>query len=148
MLGFSVAHLATPRMRDAADLLVVTPNGHFAVVECTTGLLKAENKLAQLHARAESVRRSLASSNSGHLRVLPVIVTSRPAAEIKADVEAAERLGISIATREVLDEALNRTLIQPNADQIYLEAEQTTAAALAKYQREPVLPLGNQNFST
>ena len=52
MLGFSVAHLNTRRTRDAADLLVTSPAGHFAVVECTTGLLKAENKLSLLHERA------------------------------------------------------------------------------------------------
>jgi hypothetical protein len=71
MLGFSVAHLNTRRTRDAADLLVTSPAGHFAVVECTTGLLKAENKLSLLHERAEAVRRSLAVSNRSHLHLLP-----------------------------------------------------------------------------
>ena len=49
MLGFSVVHLrSTTRMQDAADLLATTPSGHIAVIECTTGLLKAEDKLALL----------------------------------------------------------------------------------------------------
>jgi hypothetical protein len=68
MLGFSVAHLGgTPKTRDAADLLAVTPAGHFAVIECTTGLLKAENKLGLLHARAAAVRQNLAASGNGSI---------------------------------------------------------------------------------
>jgi hypothetical protein len=46
MLGFSVAHLNTRKMREAPDLIAATPQGHFLIVECTTGLLKAENKLS------------------------------------------------------------------------------------------------------
>jgi hypothetical protein len=141
MLGFSVAHLGgTPKIRDAADLLAATPAGHFAVIECTTGLLKAENKLALLHARAEAVRKNLAASNNTYQRVLPVIVTSMTAAEVKADIEAAERLGILVIARENLDRAIDRTLVQPNADQTYAEAEQAVSAALAKYQTQPALP--------
>src|SRR5262249_30091499 len=41
LLGFNVVHLGLPRVRDAADILATTPAGNFAVVECTTGLLKA-----------------------------------------------------------------------------------------------------------
>jgi hypothetical protein len=141
LLGFSVAHLGgMPRIRDAADIIASTPAGHFAIVECTTGLLKAENKLALLHARTTAARANLAASNSSHLRVLPVIVTSRTTAEIQAEVEAAERLGVLVIARENLDQAIDRTLIQPNADQAYLEAEQAVAAALAKYNSEPNLP--------
>jgi hypothetical protein len=102
MLGFSVAHLGTGRRsRDAPDQVIVAPSGNFAVIECTTGLLKAENKLALLHDRAEAVRRKLAGSNNAHLRVLPAIVTSKTLAEITPDIEAAEKLGAAVLTREV-----------------------------------------------
>jgi hypothetical protein len=142
MLGFSVAHLNTRRTREAADLLVTTPQGHFAVVECTTGLLKAENKLSILHDRAEAARRSLADSNSAHLRLLPVIVTSKTRPEITPDLETAEKLGILVMTRENLDNAINqRTLVHPNADQVYAESEQIVSAALAKYQAQETLRL-------
>jgi hypothetical protein len=142
MLGFSVAHLNTRRIREATDLVVATPLGHFAVVECTTGLLKAENKLSVLHDRAEAARRSLAEANSAHLRLLPVIVTSKTRAEITPDLEAAEKLGILVMTRENLDNAINqRTLVHPNADQIYAEAEQVVSEALAKHQAQQTLSL-------
>jgi hypothetical protein len=103
MLGFSVAHLNTRKTREAADLLVTTPSGHFAVIECTTGLLKAENKLSLLHERAEAARRGLAASNSAHLRLMPVMVTSKMRADITPDLEIAEKLGVLVLTRESLE---------------------------------------------
>jgi hypothetical protein len=145
ILGFNVAHLGgTRRTREAADLVVTAPAGHFAVVECTTGLLKAENKLSLLHDRAEAVRRSLAASNNAYLRVLPIIVTSKGIAEIKPDVEAAEKLSILVLTREGLEQGINRSLVQPNADQMYTEAEQAVSAALAKYENQGTLPLNEK----
>jgi hypothetical protein len=144
MLGFNVAHLGgTRRTREAADLVVTTPAGHFAVVECTTGILKAENKLSLLHDRAEAVRRSLAASNNAYLRVLPIIVTSKGLAEIKPDVEAAEKLSILVLTREGLEQGINRSLVQPNADQMYTEGEQAVSTALTKYQNQGTLALND-----
>jgi hypothetical protein len=137
MLGFSVAHLgAMPKTQDAADLLMTTPAVHFAVIECTTGLLKADNKLARLHDRAEVVRRSLRETNNTSLRVLPAIVTSKARNEITPDLETAERWGIHVITREGLDQAVTQTMLQPNADQAYAQAEQAVSAALAKYQAQ------------
>jgi hypothetical protein len=81
------------------------------------------------------------TSNNAYLRVLPIIVTSKGMAEIKPDVEAAEELNMLVLTREGLEQAINRSLIQPNADQMYTEAEQTVSAALAKYQNQGTLPL-------
>jgi len=141
MLGFNGAHLGMGRRsRDAPDQIMTTPSGNFAVVESTTGLLKAENKLALLHDRTEAVRRNLSAKSNSYLRILPVIVTSKTTAEIRPDLEAAERLGVLIVTRENLDQAINQTLLQPNADQIYAEAEQSVSAALAKYDTRDVEP--------
>jgi hypothetical protein len=145
MLGFSVAHLNTRTMREAADLIATTPQGHFAIVECTTGILKAESKLALLHDRAEAARRGLAGAGSANLRLLPVIVTSKTRNEISPDLENAERLGVLVVTRETLDNAIvQRTLMVPNADQVYAEAEQAIKEALAKYQPQLAPPLGSR----
>jgi hypothetical protein len=71
MIGFSAAHLgSTTRTQDAADLIVTSPAGHFAVVECTTGLLRTDNKLPTLVARATEVRKRLDSGNNRHLAVI------------------------------------------------------------------------------
>jgi hypothetical protein len=124
MLGFSVAHLGgTPKTQDAPDLVATTPNRNFVVIECTTGLLKAENKLARLVERAEALRRRLDASGNRHLRVLPVIVASKDREEVRADIEQAEKLGVLVLTGETLREALIRTLVLPDAERIYAEGE-------------------------
>ena len=87
MLGFSVIHFGgTPKTSDAPDLIAVTPQGHYAIIECTTGLLKAANKLPHLVERAEKTRQALIASGHGYLRVLPIIVTNKRRDEVKADL--------------------------------------------------------------
>ena len=141
MLGFSVAHLGgTQRTQDAADLIATTPHGHFAIIECTTGTLRTENKLPLLVARAETVRQRLAASNQSHLHVLPVIVTSRTEAEIQADIEHAERLGILVLSREKLDRIVTQTLVTPNTNQLYDEAEASVRAAQSKHTAQATTP--------
>jgi hypothetical protein len=144
MHGFSVAHLGGTRMtQDAADLICITPSGQIAVVECTTRLLKADNKLSLLYGRAQTVRRSLDASNHHHLRVLPVLIASRTREDVKADLEQAEKLGILVLTREDLDQLIDRTAIAPNPDQLYLDAEQAVQVAQRKHQAQPSLPLAD-----
>ena len=145
MLGFSVANLGgTERTQDASDLLVTTPYGHVAVVEVTMGLLKAENKLSILHERVQAVRRSLDNSNNRHIRILPIIITSKTRVEIQPDVEQAEKWGILVLTREDLETAVNTTLVFPNAEQMFEQAERTVRDARAKHEAkresEPSLP--------
>jgi len=142
MLGFSVAHLgSTRRTQDAVDLIATTPNGHFAVIECTTGLLKADQKLPRVVERAEHVRRRLAESGNRYARVLAVMVTSKTRGEVVADIERAERLRVLVITQEDLQQSSNRTLALPNADQLFEQAEQTVQAAAAKYEAQAQLPL-------
>ncbi len=142
MLGFSVAHLgATDRTQDAADLIATTPQGDFAVIECTTGLLKGDNKLSLLIDRAERVRQGVVASNNKHLRVLPVIVSSRARAEISADIEQAEKLGVLVISREDLEQAVGSTPVLPNAGQFYEEALKAVESAKAKYEEQAQLPL-------
>jgi hypothetical protein len=132
-----------PRVEFAGcpDLIATTPKGDFAVIECTTGLLKEESKLSLLYARTQTVRRALEASGHGHLRVLPIIVTSKSREDIKAEIEQAERHGIVVATREDLEDALTRTQIFLAADELYEQAIQAASAAQAKYEAQPTLPL-------
>lgn len=122
--GFSAAHVgSTARTQDFADLILVTPQGHVAVVECTTGLLRADNKLPNLIARSATVRRRLDQSNNNHLRLLSVIVTTLTREEIKADLEQAERLGVLVLAKEEIDQLVTNTLITGNADATFAAAE-------------------------
>lgn len=141
MLGFSPAHLGgTAKTQEAADLLVTTPKGHFAVIECTTGLLKADNKLPLLIDRTEAVRGRLTASNNQHLQVLPVIVTSKTRMEVRADLEQAEKLGILVVTKSDLAEGLNRTIVRQDPDGIFDDALEQIRAAAAKHNQQPNLP--------
>ena len=142
MLGFSVAHLGgTRRTQDAVDLVAVSPNGKFLVIECTTGLLKSENKLPLLHDRAQAVRRALERSNSRHLDLLPVIVASKTRDEVRPDIEQAEKLGILVVTREDLEKGISRTIVILNADELYAQARESVRTAQARYEAEMTLPL-------
>lgn len=130
MLGFGVAYLgSTGRTQDFADIIVTTPSGHIAVIECTTGLLRADNKLPNLFQRATTVRRQLEQSNNGHLRLLPVIVTSLAREEVKADLEQAERLGALVLTRDEIDQLVLGTLTPGDADLIFENAERRVQEA-------------------
>jgi hypothetical protein len=113
MLGFSAAHIGgLPRTQQQfADLIVTTPSGHFVVV----------------------VRQAIAASNNQHLRVLSVMVTSKPRNEIVADIEQAEKLGVLVATAETLVRAIERTILLPNADAMFSEFQELASATLAKY---------------
>lgn len=126
MLGFNPAHLgANQKMSDNVDILVATPLGHFAVVECTTGVLKSGHKLSLLVERAEGLRQALRLSNSQHLRVLPLMVTTLSENEVQAELEDARKAGIVVITRDQIPELAARTLLLPNADRSYSEAEQS-----------------------
>jgi len=86
--------------------------------------------------RAERVRAGVVASNNKHLRVLAAIANSRPRAEISADIEQAEKLGVLVMSRENLEEAVTRTLVLPNAEQLYEEAIKTVESAKAKYETQ------------
>lgn len=137
MLGFQVTHLgATPKNQEAPDLIAATSLGHFLVIECTTDLLKADNKLPKLISRTEALRRNLNASGSQHLKVLPVIISSKTSEEVAADIEQAERLGVLVVTREDLLQFVERSLVLPNAIHYFNEAEKKVSEAKRKFSKE------------
>jgi hypothetical protein len=103
--------------------------------------LKADNKLPLLIERTERVKAGVVASNNKHLRVLAAIVTSRPRAEISADIEQAEKLGVLVISRENLEQAVSRTLRLANAEQLYNEAIKSVESAKEKYETQTSLPL-------
>lgn len=124
LLGFSPAHLGdTPSMQDAPDILVATPSGHVALVECTTGMVK-QDKLLNLRARANAVRQRLDASNLRALRVLPVLACARPEADVEPERAAAAAMGICILDGDDLFGLLDRTALVPDAERYFAEAEE------------------------
>lgn len=137
LLGFSATHIGgTPKTSDAPDLIAATPKGDLVVIECTTGILKEDSKLSHLFQRAEKVRQCLAASGNQHLKVLPIIVTTKTRDEIKSEVEQAHKLGVLVATREDFQGLINRTFLFPDPNALYVEAEET----LRRLQNPPLLP--------
>lgn len=134
--GFSPAAFGpNKRTQDAPDLLVTAPNGNFLVIECTTGGLKADQKLSKLCERAMSMRRRLDESGHGHLRMIPVIVTPLMRDEVKADIEQAERLGVLVVAKEDLERAIGETLILQDADARFGRAEKTVLDNQRQYEQ-------------
>ncbi len=138
MLGFSVVTLGTTaKTQDAPDIIATSPAGNQAVVEVTTGLLGADKKLTNLHDRVQAVRRSLAASGSNHIRVLPVMVTSKTRAEVAPELEQAEKWGIYVITKDDFENLLTRTLFLPQADQLFEQAEQAARDAQTRREAQP-----------
>lgn len=123
-LGFApVSFGMSPKTRDAFDILAVSPQGDFVVVECTLGLLRAESKLSKLSAREAALRKMLATSGLQHVRVLPVIVTAMTRDEVKADLRAAAETGILLLSREDIEAIFEGERLRfANADQLFEQA--------------------------
>ncbi len=123
MLGFSVSQIGgTERSSDAPDISATTPQGNFMVIECTTGLLKAENKLAKLVDRTEAVKKRLISSGNSHLKLLSIIVTAKTKEEVKADLDQAQKLGIFVVTQETLHDLMQQSIASPDPEAIFVNA--------------------------
>jgi hypothetical protein len=134
ILGFSATHIgATSKTSDAPDLIASTPRGDLLVIECTTGILKEDSKLSHLFQRAEKIRQTLAASGNQHLKVLPIIVTTKTRDEIKSELEQAHKLGVLVATREDFQQLITRTMLFPDPNALYAEAFET----LHKLQNPP-----------
>ncbi len=130
MLGFSVAHLdAVPTANGSPDLVAKAPSGNFVVIECTTGLLKADHKLPNLVARAARIRKALALSGHVASKVLPMLVTNRTRAEIKAEIEDAQKAEVHVITSDDFPELLRLSDLPPDADAFYEQAEQKVRQA-------------------
>lgn len=124
-LGFAPASFGTNnKTRDAFDIVAVTPRGHFVVIECTLGLLRADSKLSKLTARATSLRDALIASNMQHLQVLPVMVSAMTRDQIQADLPQAVQTGVYVVTREDLEQMIPELLRLPDPDGMFERAIQ------------------------
>ncbi len=120
--------------KDGPDVIAVAPSGGIAVIECTIGLLKAQNKLANLARRSVAIRDRVQAATLAPPIVLPVIVTRLRRSEVEAELDAATDAGILVLTRENLEAAMNETLLPQDGDAVFrrgLEAFERARADLA-----------------
>lgn len=124
MLGFSVVQVGnTPQTSDAPDILAVTPSGNVLVIECTTGQLKAENKLALLVERKRAVQKALIDAGQAHFKVLAIIVTAKHTEEVKADLEQAKKLEIVVCAADDIEELFGRLRLAPDPERLFEQAQ-------------------------
>lgn len=125
ILGFSVSHYGKlSNMEDGPDIIAITPSGNVGVIECTTGLLNAKDKLAKLLQRTTLIKENLRKAGHGYFPVQPVIVTALPKNEVKAGLEQAGENGIAVICKENIEELLKRVTLPPNPDALFREAQQ------------------------
>lgn len=126
ILGFSVSHHGTiKKLEKGPDIIVISPSsGNIGVVECTTGLLNENDKLAKLVQRTSLIKEKLVKAGYGHIPVQPVIVTTLRKNEIEADIDLAEKNEIAVVCRENIEELLNRVTLPQNPDALFKEAQQ------------------------
>jgi hypothetical protein len=134
MLGFSTIHVV---YSEAPDLIVACPNGNIMVVECTTNAIDG-NKIAKLVARSQNIRAALQKASSQHWRVLPVIVTSKIREDVMGGISAAALLGVHVITSEALEGLIQHTLLMPDANPIFDQAEKEANDARAQLAQQGI----------
>ncbi len=136
VLGF--APLLPGRNSDAPDVIAVSQDGNFLVVECTLSDLqtKKQNKPQKLLDRTSDIRAALERSNVGNGYCIPVMVTSRKLEDIKADVEDCERRGIVVYTQDDIEPLVSRTISAPRAELLFAEVRQRLEDAIARVESE------------
>jgi hypothetical protein len=129
LLGFSVANYGRiPKLQDGPDVVMVTPFGHVAVVECTIGLLDKNDKLAKLVQRTKLIREALAEAGHNHLEVQPAIVTPLSREEVAAGLATAGDHGIAVICKEDIERALVQVSYWPNPDQVFQDTKRLIPA--------------------
>lgn len=124
LLGFGGIHIgATKLISDAVDVMATTQSGNIVLIECTTGQIKADTKLATLVGRAQKLRQSLDNSGNRHIQLLPVIVTTLTREEVKADLNEAVKLGVYVITKEDLVDMIESTRFPQDSDYLFSQAE-------------------------
>lgn len=126
-LGFAVSHHGSiPKLQDGPDLLVMTPQNNVAVIECTTGLLDQDDKLARLVQRTRAIRKKLDESGYNSLIIQPVIVTKLPRKEVEAHLDDAAKNGIAVVCKEELQRLFETELrLLPTPDVLFRRAAES-----------------------
>lgn len=124
ILGFSVSHyVKLSNMEDGPDIIAITPTGNVGVIECTTGLLSAKDKLVKLVHRTTLIKDTLTKTGHGQIMVQPIIVTAYSKKQVEAELERAGESGVAVVCQENIAELLKRVTLPPNSDALFQEAQ-------------------------
>ncbi|WGG52807.1 hypothetical protein [Rugamonas sp. DEMB1] len=113
---------------DAPDLIITTPNGRIALVECTLRIADFQTKLGKLVDRSRALSKFLASSNH-NARVYSILICALPKDQITFDYLELQARKVTLITKEDLLNAFEkmRFPIEPDSffdtiDAIFLES--------------------------
>ena len=125
LLGFSASNYGRiPKLQDGPDIIAVTPAGHIGVVECTTGLLDENDKLAKLVLRTKLIKEKLETSGYGYLKIQPIIVTPLTRKAVAANLENAGKHGIAVMCKENIENLMQQLILPPNPERLFEEAKE------------------------
>jgi hypothetical protein len=118
LLGFSTAIQVETQ---APDILVSTPGGKLAIVECTTKISDFQNKLGKLVERRNALVKSLEST--GHnLRVDAFIACGLPKSQIAVEDRQLTQHQVTLICREDISYAFAQLRIPTNPDELLDQA--------------------------
>lgn len=117
LLGFAPAvQLET----DSPDIVVATPTGRLAIVECSIRVADVAAKVGKLVDRKGALTRALQASNQPS-DLTAALVCRLPRDQIAAYTPLLEQAGILLVSEEELNQGLLRTRFSPDADQLLVE---------------------------
>jgi hypothetical protein len=113
-----------PFPTDAPDIILATPGGQLALVECTLKVSKVQEKVGKLVDRRHAMQEAL--RNQGIVRDVPsILVVRQSRAEIASNSDQIRQQGIKLITREDLENWMNqlRDTIDTDAELLSVIAE-------------------------
>jgi len=118
--GFSVLQYGDKdSVQEGPDIIIESPKGNIAVVECTIGTPDIHSKLPKLVQRTNTVKEKLTQASRGNVRVIPVLMTNIYTIELEPFLNTAAEFEVAVVNREMIDEDLNRLELPIDADAHY-----------------------------
>ena len=119
LMGFSpVVQIET----DSPDIIVATPEGRLAIVECTTRVADSALKIGKLVDRRGALTKTL-NANDHPALVLSILVCALPKDQIAIKDDELLRNKIVLLCKEDIATALEQLRFPKNPDQIFVDAE-------------------------
>lgn len=115
----------------APDILVESPHGSLALVECTTRLSDFQAKMGKLVDRREALQRHLQAIGISR-KIHSILVSPQPGAQIAADRKRCAEFGVLLIGRESLEVGLTRSRLPSDPDSLLADAMQELQAGQLK----------------
>ena len=119
LMGFNpVVQIET----DSPDIVLFTPEGRLAVIECTTRIADNALKIGKLVDRRGALTKTL-SANDHPAKVLGILICALPKDQMAISDDELLRNKIILVCKEDISAALNQLRFPKNPDQLFIDAE-------------------------